>query len=153
MAHFGAKRCRACWVLALQNAVNTVKNCCAGRWAVVLSVLLLLWLANALRGPCFSRWFSGLVARARAAPTTKRCYLRCFVLFAVAGWLAGCSFWAAVSGASGTRARDPMSAFWFGAWLGPRKLASPASSGVGVGNMRRRRPRKLPSGDMLPQKA
>ena len=57
-AHFGAKRCRACrrcWVLALQNAANTVKNCCAERWAIALSVLLLLWLARVLRGPCFFR--------------------------------------------------------------------------------------------------
>ena len=55
-AHFSAKRCRACRrcrVLPLQNAVNTVKNCCAERWAVVLSVLLLLRLARALRSPCF----------------------------------------------------------------------------------------------------
>ena len=35
----------------------------------------------------------------------------------------------------GPLARAPMSAFWVGARLGPRKLASPASSGVGVGNM------------------
>ena len=44
--HFGAKRCRACrrcWVLALQNAAHTVKNCCSECWAVVLSVLHLLW--------------------------------------------------------------------------------------------------------------
>ena len=39
----------------LQNAVNTAKKCCAERWAVVLSVLLLLWLARVLRGPCFFR--------------------------------------------------------------------------------------------------
>ena len=74
-ARFGAKRCRACrrcWALALQNAVNTVKNCCAERWAVVLSVLLLLWLARVLRGPCFfSRWFPGLLARARARPQPR----------------------------------------------------------------------------------
>ena len=92
-AHFGAKRCRACrrcWVLALRNAVNTVKNCCAERWAVVLSVLLRL--ARVLRGPCFFR----------------------------IGF-----------GPFGARARDSMSAFWFGSRLGPRNLASLASSGVG----------------------
>ena len=33
------------------------------------------------------------------------------------------------------RARDPMSAFWVGARMGPRKPASPALSGVKVGNM------------------
>ena len=37
----------------LQHAANPVKSCCAERWAVVLSVLLLLWLACVLRGPCF----------------------------------------------------------------------------------------------------
>ena len=36
--------CRRCWVLALQNAVNTVKNC------------YLLRLARVLRGPCFFRF-------------------------------------------------------------------------------------------------
>ena len=69
--HFGAKRCRACrrwWVLALQNAVNTAKNCCAERWAVVLSVLLLLWLARVLRGPCFFRVGFQAFWRARARP-------------------------------------------------------------------------------------
>ena len=91
--------------------------------------------SRAARPLLFSPWFSGLLARARATPATKRCYLRCSVAFAFPGWLAGCSFWAAFSGASGARARDPMSAFWVGARLGPRKLASPASSGVGVGNL------------------
>ena len=119
---------------SLQNAVNTANNCCAERWAVVLSVLLLLWLARVLRGPCFFR-VGFRVARARATPATKLYYLQCFVAFAFSGWLAGCSFWAAVSAASGALARDPMSAFWAAARLGPRKLASPASSGVGVGNM------------------
>ena len=38
-------------------------------------------------------------------PSHKRCYLRRFVAFAFPGWFAGCSFWAAVSGASGARAR------------------------------------------------
>ena len=102
-----------CWLAvlcALQNAVNTVKNCCAERCAVVLSVLLLLWLARVLRGPCFFRvgFRAFWRARARATPVTKRCYVRCFVAFAFPGWLAGCSFWAAVSAASGARARDPM---------------------------------------------
>ena len=68
---FGTKRCRACWrcwALALQNAVNTVKNCCAERWAVVLSVLLLLWLARVLRGPCFFRVGFRAFRRVRARP-------------------------------------------------------------------------------------
>ena len=60
--------CRRCWVLALQNAVNTVKNCCAERWAVVLSVLLLLWLARVLRGPCFFPVGFRAFWRARARP-------------------------------------------------------------------------------------
>ena len=64
------------------------QNCYAERWAVVLSVLLLLWLACVLR----------------ATPATKRRYLQCFVAFAFPGWLVGCSFWAACSEASGARA-------------------------------------------------
>ena len=113
-AHFGAKHCRVCrrcWALALQNAVNTVKNCCAERWAAVLSVLLLLWLARALRGPClFPVGFRAFWrTRARATPATKRCYLRCFVAFALPGWLAGCSFWAGLSGAFGACARPHVS--------------------------------------------
>ena len=95
--------------------------------------------SRAARPLLFSRWFSGLLARARgrATPATKRCYLQCFVAFAFPGWLAGCSFWAAVSAASGARARERTRATPCqpGARLGPRKLASPASSGVGVGNM------------------
>ena len=55
-------------VLALQNAVNTVKNRCAERWAVVLSVLLLLWLARVLRDPCFFRVGFRAFWRARARP-------------------------------------------------------------------------------------
>ena len=60
--------CRRCWVLALQNAVNTAQNCCAERWAVVLSVLLLLWLARVLRGPCFFPVGFRAFWRARARP-------------------------------------------------------------------------------------
>ena len=75
-AHFGAKRCRACrrcWVLALRNAVNTVKNCCAERWAVVLSVLLRL--ARVLRGPCFfALVFGPFGARARPQPQNADIY-------------------------------------------------------------------------------
>ena len=56
----------------------------------------------------FALVFGPFGARARATPATKRCYLRCFVAFAFPGWLAGYSFWAAVSAASGARARDPM---------------------------------------------
>ena len=56
---------------------------------------------------------------ASATPATKRCYLQCFVAWAFPGWLAGCSFWAAVSG---------------GLW---RARARPHVSllGWGVGNM------------------
>ena len=64
-AHF-----RAFWREALPGmpamlgprSINTVKSCCAERWAVVL---LLLWLAHALRGPCFFPLVSGLLASAR----------------------------------------------------------------------------------------
>ena len=104
-----ASPARACgwFCLPVGNPCKTSRIRCAERWAVVLSVLLLLWLARVLRGPCFfSRWFSGLLARALA---TKRFYLRCFVAFAFPGWLAGCSFWAAVSAASGARARPHVS--------------------------------------------
>ena len=67
-AHFGAKRCRACrrcWVLALRNAVNTAKNCCAERWA---GFAFAVAGSRAARSLLFSRLFSGLLARARARP-------------------------------------------------------------------------------------
>ena len=51
-------------------------------------------------------------------------------LFTFPGWLPGCSFWAARSGASGARARPRVNLLGLGR-LRPRKLASPASSGVG----------------------
>ena len=54
---FGAERCRECrrcWLLALQNAENTA------RWADVLFVLLLLWLARVLCGPFFPLGFWAL---------------------------------------------------------------------------------------------
>ena len=77
-AHFGTKRCQVWWrrwVLALQNAVTTAKNCCAERWAVVLSVLLLLWLARVLRGPCFFLLvFGPFCARARPQPQNAAIY-------------------------------------------------------------------------------
>ena len=116
---------------ALQNAVNTAKNCCAEFWAVVLSVLLLLRLARALRGPCF--FPVGFRAFSRAQPQNAAVYCVLLHLRFRAGLRAalfGLCFWA-----SGARAHDPMSAFWVGARLGTRKLESPASSGAGVGNM------------------
>ena len=98
-----------------KRCINTAKNCCAERWAAVLPFLLLLWLARVLRCPCFFPLvFGPSGARARATPATKRCYLRCFVAFAFPGWLAGCSFWAAVSGASGARARTHVSLLGWG---------------------------------------
>ena len=101
-----------CWAL----------GCCSVRFAFVVAG------SCAARSLLFSRWFSGLLARARACATraTKRCYLRCFVAFAFAGWLAGCSFWAAHSG---------VCARGLGPGWGPESLHSPASSGAGVGNM------------------
>ena len=134
-AHF-----RAFWRQALPGimpAVNTVKNCCAERWAVVLSVLLLLWLARVLRGPCFFRVDFRAFWRARARdPSHKTLLFTVFCCFCVSGLACGlfflgccfCGLWRA-------RARDPMSAFWVGARLGPRRLASPASSGVGTSHI------------------
>ena len=80
---FGAKRCRACrrcWVLALQNAVNTVNNCYAQHGAVVLSVLLLLWLARVLRGPGFLRFGFRAFWRARARPQPQNAAICSVVL-------------------------------------------------------------------------
>ena len=73
-----------------------------------MSVLLLL--AQSLLFPVGFRAFW----RPRATPATKRCYLQCFVAFAFPGWLAGCSFWAALSGASGARARPHVSLLGWG---------------------------------------
>ena len=104
--HFGAKRCRACFryrALALQNAVNTAKNCCAEPWAVVLSVFALAVAGSrAARSLFFPLVFGPSGARARPQPQNAAIYG--FVAFAFPGWLAGCSFWAAVSGAPGARA-------------------------------------------------
>ena len=76
-----------------------------------------------------------------ATPATKRCYLRCFVAFAFPGWLAGCSFWAAVSGTSGARARDPMSAQ--PSRLGPGWGPAGAQKAGIPGIIRGRRPRNI----------
>ena len=97
------------------------------------SVLWLVAGSRAARSLLFFRVGFRAFWRARP-PATKRCYLRCFVAFAFPAWLAGCFFWAAFFWSS-ARARDPMSAFWVGARMGPRKPASPALSGVKVGNM------------------
>ena len=70
--------------------------------------------SRAARSLLFSRWFSGLLARARATPATKRRFLRCFVALAFPGWLEGCSFWAALSAASGARARPHVSLLGWG---------------------------------------
>ena len=65
---------RRSWALALQNAVNTVRNCYAERWAAVLFALLSLWLAHALRGPCClpigfrAVWRASAHVRARPQP-------------------------------------------------------------------------------------
>ena len=130
-AHFGAKRyraCRRCWALALQNAVNTAKNCCAERWAVVLSVLLLLWLARALRGPCLFPVGFRAFWRARARPQP------CVVAFAFPGWLAGCSFGLLFLGPLAPARATPCQPSGFGPGWGPESC--PASSGVGVGRIR-----------------
>ena len=127
--HFGAQRCRACrrcWALALQNAVNTVKNCYAARWAVVLSALLLLWLARVLRGPCLlplvfgpsDAAICGVLLRLRVRAGLRAVLFGLLVLGPLARACAG-----------------PHVNLLVWARLGPRKLASPASSGAEVGNM------------------
>ena len=101
-----------------QNAIKTVKNCCAERGAVVLSVLLLLWLARVLRGPCFFPVGVRAFWRARARPQPQNA--------AIYGVLLHLRFRAGLRAALFGLlflGRDPMSAFWVGARLGPRKLA------------------------------
>ena len=72
---------------ALQKPVNTAKNCCAERWAVVLSVLLLLWLARVLRGHLlFSRWLSG------RDPSHKTLLFAVFCCVCVSGLACGLLF-------------------------------------------------------------
>ena len=110
---------------------------CAERFVVVLSVLLLLWLARMLRGPCLFPVGFRAFWRARARdPSHKTLLFTVFCCICVSGLACGllflgCFFWSLWR----ARARDPMSACWVGARLGPRKLESPASSGVGVGNL------------------
>ena len=110
-AHFGAKRCR-----------------CAERFVVVLSVLLLLWLARVLRGPCFFSVGFRAFWRARATPVIASLVSAEMILIwspivrfieeAIAeptitefvfSKLSGCSFWAAFSGSSGARTRPHVS--------------------------------------------
>ena len=85
--------------MLLQNAVNTVKNCCAERRVVFLSVLLLLWLARVLRGPCFFPVGFRAVWRARAKdPSLKTLLFTVFCSICVSGLACGllflgCSFW------------------------------------------------------------
>ena len=58
-AHFHVFWCQALLGMPAMLGPRSTKrrkyrqNCYAERWAVVLSVLLLLWLARALLGPCF----------------------------------------------------------------------------------------------------
>ena len=112
-----------------QKLLCQALGCCSVRFAFAVAG------SRAARSLLFSRWFSGLLARerARATPATKRCYLRCVVACPFPAWLAGCCFFGVLWRA---RACDPMSAFWFGSRLGPRKLAS--HLGLGVGNMHTR---------------
>ena len=94
-AHFGAKRCRACrrcWALALQNAVNTVKKLLSERWAVVLSVLFLLWLARVLRGPCFFPVGFRAFWRARARAQPEKLLFTVFCCVCVSGLACGLLF-------------------------------------------------------------
>ena len=61
--------------------------------------------SRAARSLLFSRWFLSLLARARPRPQPQNAAIYIVLLHLFPGWLAGCSFWAAVSGASGARAR------------------------------------------------
>ena len=114
LAPSAAEHARRRWALALQNAVNTAKNCCAERWAVVLSVLFLLWLARVLRGPCFFPVGFRAFWRARARdPSHKTVLFTVFCCICVSGLACGllflgCCYW----GLWRARASDPMSAFW-----------------------------------------
>ena len=104
------------------GAVNTVKNCCAERRAVVLSVLLLLWLAHALRGPCFFRvgFRAFWRARARPQPQIAAIYGVLLLLRFRAGLRAVLFGLLFLRPLARVRARDLMSAFWsahqFGLW-------------------------------------
>ena len=72
--------------------VNTIKNCDAERWAVVRSVFLLLWVARALRGPCFFPVGFWAFWRACArAPSHKTMLFAVFCCVRVSFFL-GCSF-------------------------------------------------------------
>ena len=87
------RACRRCWVLALQNAVNTAKSCCAERWALVLSVFLLLWLARVLRGPCFFPVGFRAFWRARGRdPSHKTLLFTVFCCICVSGLACGLLF-------------------------------------------------------------
>ena len=121
-AHFGAKRCRACrrhWALALQNAINTAKNCCAERWGG-RSVRFAFAVAGS-RAAQSLRWFFGPSgARACARPQPQNTAIYGVVLHlrfrpGLRAALFGLLFLGPLA-----RARDPMSAFWVGARLGPR---------------------------------
>ena len=72
--------------------------------AVVLSVLLLLRLARVLRGPCFFLLVFGPSGARARDPSHKTLLFTVFCCICVSGWLAGCSFSAALSGAPGARA-------------------------------------------------
>ena len=107
-------------------------GCCSVRFAFAVAG------SRAARSLLFSRWFSGLLAQARARdPTTKRCYLLCLVALEFPGWLAGCSFWAALSGASGRARATPCQPSGLGPGWGPESWhpRHHLESGVGVGNM------------------
>ena len=93
--------------------------------------------SRAARSLLFSRWFSGLLARARF-PSHKTLLFTVFCCICVFGLACGLLFLGCflLGPLARARARDPMSAFWVGARMGPRKPASPALSGVKVGNMR-----------------
>ena len=133
MTHFGTKHCRACrrcWALARQNAVNTVKTAVLRVGLLFLSALLLLcWLARCAVLAFFPLVFGPSGVRARPQPQNAAIY----------GVLLHLRFRAGLRAALlGLLFLGPLArahSFWVGARLGPRKLASPASSGVGVGNM------------------
>ena len=78
--------CRRCWVLALQNAVNTVKNCYAKCWCCSVRFAFVVAGSCAARSWLFSGWFTGFLARGRARPQPQNA--------AICGCLLRLRFWA-----------------------------------------------------------
>ena len=80
------------------TVAHTAKNCCAERWAVVLSrFAFAVASSRAARSLLFSRWFSCLLARAHD-PGHKTLLFTVFCCICVSGlacglFFLGCCFW------------------------------------------------------------